>query len=58
MTKQVAGKGHFAGKIGKLHPSVAKAKPLFCCIFGTTKVVPFQNLCREWDFFAVREVMP
>ena len=29
--------------MGKGHASGAKARRLFCCICGTTEVVPFQN---------------
>jgi len=33
-------------------PSGAKAQPLFCCVCGTTEVVPFQSLRRRQSFTA------
>jgi hypothetical protein len=48
--KEAAEQGQFAVKYSKICPLGAKAKPLFCCICGTTEVVPFQNLCRRQSF--------
>jgi hypothetical protein len=39
-TSQAAEKLEDSGKSGGKHPSGAKAQHLFCCICGTTKVVP------------------
>jgi hypothetical protein len=41
--KQAAGKGRFSSDMPERQTSGAKARRLFCCICGTTEVVPFQN---------------
>jgi hypothetical protein len=38
--KQAAGKGLFSEKLPEKHTAGAKAQHLFCCIYGTTEVVP------------------
>ena len=40
VAKEAAEKGAFSGKMPEQHPAGAKARPLFCGIYGTTEVVP------------------
>jgi hypothetical protein len=47
-----------SGKSGGKHPSGAKARHLFCCICGTTEVVPFQNNPPLSSFSAASLVVP
>ena len=47
-----AGKGEYPNESGEEHPSGAEDQPLFCCICGTTEVVPFQNLSGQRSFCA------
>jgi hypothetical protein len=57
-TEQAAEKLADSGKSGGKHPSVAKARRLYCCIYGTTEVVPFQNNPPLSSFSAACEVVP
>jgi hypothetical protein len=44
VAKQAAEKGRLSSDMPERHTSGAKARRLFCCICGTTEVVPFQDI--------------
>jgi len=52
VAKEAAEKGQFVGRIGEKHTPGAEARPLFCCVCGTTEVVPFQSVCSKEGFSA------